>query len=566
MLQILVGILIIALIVLAIIFFYQRRINTVVKELDHQLQNFDADRLAKELAKNRLEGLMGESLKKFTELRQEYDENFVGTYQEAQKLVKTIQTNLHGTSVFSTNQQVNQLRSLVTTLTNVQENLQRQIQQLDQAVKAQENAIKELRQQYNQFGRTLDEKSFDYGESKNELQNRLVNLEKKYEHFADIARKGDHEAAQELLNDLEERTAAFKHLMEEIPSLYRPLYAVFPDQLKELQSGYQQLVDQGYHFTEDDIDQQVEKLEKERQMALKKLTNLNVAPVKNANQKLTQEIDRLYELMQKELDAKPFVEKTQPKLTAHLAHAQKQNQTLMTELQRLSNSYTLNNDEISDTRQLDEQLKDIDKQCQDDQKMLQKHLAIFSEVWQRQQDIEKSLSEIEQQQKTINDGVAGLQEDEQRAQKALQRFVTDIRTTKRRVENLNLPGIPQDYLDYFFVVSDEISKLSTAMNQPQINMEDITKQLLIVQEDLETLHDKTDNLRDSAALTERMIQYANRLSTTNETIDASIQKAQSLFDRHEYSAALETIGTALEETEAGSFKRLEKDYYEQMKD
>lgn len=565
MLQILIGILIIALIVLAVIFFYQRRVNSMIKELTEQLENLNVDQLAKELAPVHLESLMGESLKKFTALRKDYDDNFVGKYQESQKLVKDIQANLHGMSVFSTNQQVNELRALVTALTKEEQKLQKQVDELNHAVKAQDEAIRELRQQYNQFGRTLDEKAFDYGDSQDELQKRLVNLEKKYEHFAEIARRGDHEAAQELLNDLQERTTAFKKLIQEIPGLYRPLYAVFPDQLKELQSGYQKLVDQDYHFSEDDIDQQVEQLERERQMALKKLTNLNIAPVKQANENLAKKIDHLYDVMQKELDAKPLAEKNQPKVMNHLNHAQKQNQELMNELQRLSNSYTLNNDEISDTRQLDEQLKDIAKQCQDDQAMLDKHTAIFSVIWERQQKLENNLLEIEKQQKAINDGVASLQADEQRARKALQRFVTDIRATKRRVESLNLPGIPQDYLDYFFVVSDEITKLSTAMNQQQINMEDITKQLLIVQDDLETLHDKTDNLRDSAALTERMIQYANRLSTTNDTIDQDIQKAQELFNRHEYSSALETIGTALEEAEAGSFKRIEKDYYQQMK-
>ena len=59
-----------------------------------------------------------------------------------------------------------------------------------------------------------------------------------------------------------------------------------------------------------------------------------------------------------------------------------------------------------------------------------------------------------------------------------------------------------------------------------------------------------------------MIQYANRLSTNNDEIEQAIQKSQELFDKHEYSSALETIGTALEEAEAGSFKRIEQDYYQ----
>lgn len=565
MLQILIGILIIALIVLAVIFFYQRRVSSMMKDLTVKIEKLDKEELAKELASSRLDGLMGESLKKFTALRAEYDKDFIPDYEQANKLIQEIKTNLHGKNVLNTSSELTDLQGLVKKLTTLQAKLKQEIDELNQAVKTQDTAIKDLRKQYNQFGRSLDEKSFDYGESKDELQKRLVNLEKKYEHFSEIARKGDHEAAQELLNDLQERTEAFKQLMDDIPALYRPLYAVFPDQLKELKTGYQQLHDQHYQFTDQDIDKQVDQLEDERQMALKKLANLNLLPVKGANKHLADEIDRLYDVMQKEIDAKPHVEKLQSKVSAHLEHAQKQNLELMTELQRLSNSYTLNNDEIANTRQLDEQLKDIEKQLHEDDKKIEEHTAIFSEIWERQQNAEKSLTEIEEEQKNINDGVADLHTDEVRAQKALQNFVTDIRTTKRRVETLNLPGIPQDYLDYFFVVSDEITKLSKAMNQPQINMEDITKQLLIVQDDLETLHDKTDNLRDSAALTERMIQYANRLSTSNEEIEQAIEKSQELFDKHEYSSALETIGTALEETEAGSFKRIEQDYYKGLR-
>lgn len=566
MLQILVGILVIALIVLAIIFFYQRRIISITKSLSDQVNKLDQDHLSKELAPDRLEGLMGESLKKFTALRSQYDQKFMPQYKQAQELVPKIEKGIHGKNVFNTSSEVNELRELVNDLTNIEKGLQKKIDDLNNAVQTQAQAIKDLRGKYNQFGRQLDEKAFDYGDSKDELQKRLVNLEKKYEHFSDVARKGDHEAAQELLNDLQERTTSFQKLMDDIPSLYRPLYAVFPDQLKELKSGYEQLSQQNYHFTDQKIANQVDELEKERRTALKKLANLNITPVKGANKHIADEIDHLYGVMQQEIDAKPYVEKYRPKVSRHLTHAQTQNQELMNELQRLSNSYTLNNNEIADTRQLDEQLKDIQTRCDDDNNSIDNHEAIFSEVWTHQQEIEKSLTEIEEQQKEINNGVAGLQADEQRARKAIQGFVTDIRTTKRRVETLNLPGIPQDYLDYFFVVSDEISKLSQQMNQPQINMEDITKQLLIVQDDLETLHDKTNNLRDSAALTERMIQYANRLSTSNDQIDAAIQKAQDLFDKHEYSSALETIGAALEEAEAGSFKRIEQDYYQGLKD
>lgn len=566
MLQVLIGILIIAAIAMVIILLYQRRCSNKLKELSNRLSQVDEDALAKQLDKSRLDSLMGESLKRFTELRYQYDHELLPTFKKAQELVKTIENNMHGSSLFSVGRELSVLQDETDTVMGQYQSLQEQLASLSQAVDQQMAAVSELRTKYNQFDRQLDEKGFQFGQSNTELQSRLVNLEKKYEHFSDIVRKGDHDAAAELLQDLQDQTRDFEQLMKDIPTLYRPLYAEFPDQLKELKKGYTDLTEQHYCFTEDDIDKQVDEMEKQRTDALDQLDKLNLGVVKRTNKEMSDQIDHLYDVMQQELDAKPHVLKAEPQLESHLAHAQKQNEELLNELEHLSISYTLNNNELVDTRQLNEQLKTIREDVDDIKTALKEQTAVYSEIWQQQQDHEQSLTEIEEEQKKINDGVANLSTDEKRARQALQRFITSIRTTKRRVEEMNLPGIPKDYMDYFFVVSDEISKLSHAMNQSQINMEDITKQLLIVQDDLENLQDKTDNLRDSAALTERLIQYANRLSGNNQKIDEAIQQSQNQFNKHQYNESLQTIGTALEEAEPGSFKRLEQEYYSENKD
>lgn len=565
MLQVLIGILIIAAIAMVIILLYQRRCSTKLKELSDRLSQVDEDSLAKQLDKSRLDSLMGESLKRFTELRDHYDHELLPTLKKAQEQVKTIESHMHGSSLFSVGRELSALQDETDAVMGQYQLLQEQLASLSYAVDQQMAAVSELRTKYNQFGRQLDEKGFQFGKSKTELQDRLVNLEKKYEHFSDIVRKGDHDAAAELLQDLQDQTRDFEQLMKDIPTLYRPLYAEFPDQLKELKKGYTDLTEQHYCFTEDDIDKQVDEMEKQRTDALDQLAKLNLGVVKRTNKEMADQIDHLYDVMQQELDAKPHVLKAEPQLESHLAHAQKQNEELLNELEHLSISYTLNNNELVDTRQLNEQLKTIQEDVDDIKTALKEQTAVYSEIWQQQQDHEQSLTEIEEEQKKINDGVANLSTDEKRARQALQRFITNIRTTKRRVEEMNLPGIPKDYMDYFFVVSDEISKLSHAMNQSQTNMEDITKQLLIVQDDLENLQDKTDNLRYSAALTERLIQYANRLSGDNPKVDEAIQQSQKQFTDHQYNESLQTIVTALEEAEPGSFKRLEQEYYSENK-
>ena len=78
------------------------------------------------------------------------------------------------------------------------------------------------------------------------------------------------------------------------------------------------------------------------------------------------------------------------------------------------------------------------------------------------------------------------------------------------------------------------------------------------------MHEKTDSIRDSATLTERVIQYAQRLSMQHPELDDAINRSQQLFSEFEYSRALETIGAAVEDIEPGVFKQIEDSYYREV--
>ena len=209
---------------------------------------------------------------------------------------------------------------------------------------------------------------------------------------------------------------------------------------------------------------------------------------------------------------------------------------------------------------MNEQIINIKKEYEDDREAIKNHTAIYSQVLARQSKNDQSLTEIEKQQAKINDEVAKLKGDQQRAEQMLQKYSTRLRTTRRQVERLNLPGLPKDYLNYFFGVSDEIKRLADELQKYKVNMDEVTKQLIIVESDLETLGEKTSDIYDSVELTERLQQYANRFSD-NQKIVTAAAKSQEEFNKFNYTASLETIATALEEVEPGSYKRIEDSYY-----
>lgn len=564
MLQVLIGIIAIAVIVVIIFYVCQRRAMRIITDLRARLVALEEARLARRLDDASIADLMGESLKVFTALQDDYLKKVAPAVDDANEQLEEVSKNLNGLNVFTVTGQLNQVRELVEEAERQQKRVVDRLQKADQKEEEQKKATATMGEQLGDFQKKLDDTAYQYGDAIRPLRSQLADLQEQFTRFNEIAAKGDHEAAAEILTDLKEKEAHFTKLAEEIPELYKPLFTTFPDQISELREGYRKLVANHYRFPVNNLDDQIEGLEAQRQTALDHIAALSLAPVRVANKSLEEKIDHLYDVMQTEMDARPQVEKLVGVVGDHLDHARQQNRELMAELDRLSESYTLNHDEVAHTRELEEQLKQIQKEYEKDQVAVNAQAAVASQVLERFMEDEKVLTAIETQQKEINDGVADLSEDEQRARKALQRFVTTVRATKRHVETLNLPGLPQDYLDFFFLVSDEISHLAKDMNQQRIDMEAITKELLKVQGDVSELIDRTNKVRDSAELTARLMQYGLRFVDDNQEIDAAITEAQKLYDRYEYEQSLETIGAALEKAEPGSFKRLEDNYYDEL--
>jgi Negative regulator of septation ring formation len=101
-------------------------------------------------------------------------------------------------------------------------------------------------------------------------------------------------------------------------------------------------------------------------------------------------------------------------------------------------------------------------------------------------------------------------------------------------------------LDYFYMVYDEINKLYDELDAEKINMEDISKQVIVTQEDLDNLVEKTSKLKYNVQLAEKLLQYANRYAK-NEEFNDQLIRARALFDDdYNYNDAVEVISKALE--------------------
>ena len=562
--QVAIGIVVVALVIYAAIKGFQLYIDKQVRQLTARQQALVERAQATDFEKIEGLGLTGGSLVKLETLQNHGQAVRNDRLPAISEQLTQITAAAHSIKFMDANQNIKKVDQALIELGKTLDEIDKGLKALDEADQAHRQAVASLEKKYQNLRKTLLSQNFSFGPSIDRLEDRLANLENDFDKFSKLAKAGDHDAAEQVLDKLRHDTSALEMDIDRIPPIYKDLVSGFPDQLSELETGYRQLTDQHFHFEVAKIEPEIQALTKAIDDNTKLLGDLKVSDAEAGNHAIEKRIDHLYDVMQVEIDAKATVDQKQDEISQFLTHATNQNQRLQLELDRLAQSYALNDHEVERTRELGEQLKTIQDVYQADMTALTTNQAVFSQIANHYTEQDKQLKGIEEEQVAINDGVAGLAAEESKAHDTLQRFDFEIHATKRQVENLNLPGLPKDYLDYFMVVTKEIERLDHDINKLVINMDDITKQLIVIQGDMATLKEKTTDLIDSAVLSEQLLQYANRYKTNHADVQAASVEAQKLFNEdHDYAHSLEVIATAIDKVDAGAYKRIEDSYYTQ---
>ncbi|MDT2159943.1 septation ring formation regulator EzrA [Enterococcus faecalis] len=451
--------------------------------------------------------------------------------------------------------------------------------EMEAEVEVIRNGLKELRESeernslevqkaldvYEELSKSLKDDKASFGPAYSEIQKQLRNVEIEFTQFVTLNTSGDPIEAREVLEDAERHTYELEDLMKRIPPMYEELNETFPDQLKEIEEGYNQLLADDYVFPEQNFAEEIQHAKKRVENSMADLEKTEIAAVEVANRDTATAIDALYEVMEREIEAKKYVVTNQKIIDDYISHSLKNNRQLMIELDHVSQSYTLNNNELGRSRGFQTEIEEIIRRQKDLEPRMKEHTVPYSEIQAFYKECYKILDDIENQQLEIDASLKELRKGEKVAQEKVDEYEFRLRSIKRYVEKQRLPGLSADYLEFFYVATDRIEDLSRALNKMRINMDEINRLCDLCEDDLELLDKKTKDLVNAAALTEQMIQYANRYRHTHENIRAALDKSMYLFSTEfRYQDALDEIGTALEAVEPGAFKRIEDFYFKNI--
>ena len=538
--------------------FLQKKNASTLNEYKDRTDHLKEARLEGKIEKLTKMKLSGASDDRFNQLKVEYHKQEEEIFSDILRQMRGAEYKNTEFKVFGAN---SDLKKINASLKQFEEKISQISQGFDELLKSNElNAThsEELQKKYQTLRKQVLTQSFSYGPATDKLEDELSEIANLLDNEKQLTTKGDHIEASQILDDIKIKLGLITDQLKVIEPLFHDLNEVFPGQVDEIKFVFQKLDKQHFKFN-DDIVALIQEVQKEIEESNDKLGELNFDAVNTNNEDIKQRIDDLYETLTLEIDGKRDVLKEQKPVLDYINHAVFQHNRLDKRIQKLQEGYVLTDKTLDTFKSNFDTLNEVRREYDADVQSIADKQVIFSQVRTDFKNIVKELDEIETSEKDINDELNQMLTSEQIARNSVDEYAKRLEIQKKMIEQLRLNGLPDDYLDYFYMVYDEINKLYDDLDADQINMEDISKAVIITQEDLNNLVEKTSKLKYNVQLAEKLLQYANRYATKDGAFSDELAHARSLFDDdYNYQESVDVISKALEEVESGSVDRIKE--------
>lgn len=421
--------------------------------------------------------------------------------------------------------------------------------------------IDQIKKRYHEVRKSLLAYSFSFGPASESFEQKLRKMEADFTNFSEFTVSGDHEEANKIVESLHESIQETEEQMDTIPPLLEKVDNVYGQQLLDLRNGYEQMTENGYLFPEDTIIEDINTLKEDQQAIYDFIRDLKLEKASEAMDVLADDIDRLYEKMEKEVETKPLVHDLAEDTKRGIYYLQDENRRLNHVVNRLSQSYVLIHNEPSILARLESQVKE----CRTDFDKLNERLTEqsipYSLVYDALESTFNQLENLNDEYHKVSEYLESYRQEELELKEDMLDMEQSMYEMKRYLENERLPGLPKDYLELFFSTSDRIENLSAELSRSKIQLIEIRKIHKMCQEDVAQLEKMTKEIVWQVELLERTSQRLYRYKDSHKGILETIRYSESLFtEDYDYDTALRLVREKLENVDPGAYKEIVENY------
>lgn len=557
---VIITILIIIIVIAFMLIMNRRQLHEIIG-LDDLIAKIDRMNLDADIVNLDKMDLAGESLTTFNTWRKSYEQTANKRIPQVQELLDQAAGQNTSYHLIRAHKNIKQAQAIMQSTFEDAKNTNDVFTELLESNRENQMQYDDLNKKYQKMRKQVLAGSFEYGSALDKLEDELTNVESDFEEAKSLTAQGDQVEAKRVLSKIRAAIISIDNVLPKIRADRRELDTIFQNQLKELTEVYKKMKASRFCINQVDVLAEIKKNYELVDNAGQLLTHLKIEELDQQIKSIKSNIAALYQLLENEYKARPFVEDNQDKIQLLLSHQQVEAKDLIQKLRHIDESYELTHNELEASRKLELEVNDMNRQYTVDTQNLADGKGVYSEIKASWLHILERLRVISSKQKAMAQDVDGLYDAENVAIDSINRYKQEVSLVYRRLERKELPGMPDTFVQMYTLVVNEIGHVAKELNQVRINMEKISNELINISDDVERLKREADDIVNSASLVELTMQYSNKYATNNAVRVAQKTALQLYSQEYNYKEALDTIATAIERVEPGSYQRLENLYY-----
>lgn len=396
-----------------------------------------------------------------------------------------------------------------------------------------------------------------YGAAGEPLEKKLESFIPLFDEYEKLTDEGNYLKAREIVINLSAEGEETFLLVDDIPPLLADVEKKIPSYISELRQGKAEMEENSYYLGHLELTLQLDEIEEELVTIKEDIANLEIVQSKMAIEKIKDRIDSFYELLEKEVEAKHYVDDYCIETERHLEVVARDTQEMDEECRYVQHSYKISESEAAIPKSCKDKMEQLATRFELLVSRLKEDQSAYSSLQEELIHIREDLSIVDSTQIDFMTALKGLRIDENNARAKVEELKRKLQETDRLLHKANIPGIPEDMDVRLEEAEEHLFVTIQTLREIPLNIKLVDNYLEQAEKSINEGHDKAVEMVENVLLIERIIQYGNRYRKSNLQLDAKLEEAEESFRQLRYTKALEEAATAVENFEPGSMKRIE---------
>ena len=439
--------------------------------------------------------------------------------------------------------------------------------ELDELIGSEEKnriEMEQLKEYYRSARKTILAHQHSFGPALESLEKRLEQFTPKFEEFDGLTKEGNYLQAREIVLQLNSEAQEIFNLLNEVPTLLTEIQTKIPTAIHELRNGQREMEEQNYYLRHLELTEYLDELDGELDTLKTAIAELNLQTVSPRIQEINDEIDHFYDLLEKEVMARKYVERHCSGIFSTITDVMRLTKEMSNEVEYVQHSYRLQEKEAEIPKVGLKQLEVLQKRYEILSMRVQEEKSAYSSLQEELTEITENIERIAEEQERFSNQLKNLRIDENKARADLDALKRTLQNTERLLNRANIPGIPEEMDARLEEAEERIFVVIQSLQEVPLNIVQVNQHLLAAKQSIEETHDKAQEMIENVLIIERLIQFGNRYRAGNRQVHASLLDAEDAFKNFRYVKALEDAAKAVEMVDPNAIKHIEQLVQEQL--